>query len=312
MRLAGRLLRPLLLASIVSLVALASPPATFARATPSAVTFNWVPNWPVNYGKGVPDWGGADVTGVAVDASKNVHVCLGTEHPVVVFNQKGEFLRSWGEGVLLDPHTVRIDPHGNFWTTDITTHQVCEFSPDGTLLKRLGVGGPNSDLSHFAGPADVAFAPNGDIYIADGHWNNRVFHMDANANVINVWGSYGTQPGQFRLPHSVAVDAQSRVWVADRMNRRLQLFTANGQFISQLKMADYPHSLYITPDQKLYVGGLSGLWVYTLDGQLLGHFSQKGRGRGRIYEAHMITVDSDGELYEADAAAKRAQKFLIH
>ena len=306
-RLSVRLLVCLLLI-LPPLASLAKP----AAPKPTPPTYKWVPNWPVNYGKGVPEWAGADVTGVGIDPAGNIHTCLGTDHPVIVWDPQGHFLRSWGEGTLVDPHTIRFAPNGHIWSTDITLHQVFEFTADYQLIRSWGVRGqPGPDANHFAGPADVAFAPNGDVYIADGHWNNRIFHLDANGNVIGMWGSYGKGPGQFNLPHSVAVDAQSRVWVADRMNKRLEIFTPNGEFIQQWKLPDYPHSLWFTPDQTLYVGGLSGFYAYRLDGTLLASYKRHGRGRGQVYEAHMITVDSHANLFEADAAAKRVQKFSL-
>jgi DNA-binding beta-propeller fold protein YncE len=275
-------------------------------------TYSVVPNWPLNDGTGAPEYRRADVTGVGVDSSGRVFVCSGTRHPVLVFDQSGRYLYSFGEGLLVEPHTVRIDPEGNVWITDFEIHQVFKFAPDGTLLQTFGVRGKHGrDATHFNGPTDVAFAPNGNIYISDGYGNSRIVRLSHDGTFLGDFGNWGKQNGLFRIPHSVAVDGEGRVYVADRTNKRIQVFTGDGVFLAAWKRKDKPNSLFITADQRLYVANWKTDSVSVLD--LAGHELQKwgrsGRTPGRLNEPHMLSVDREGDVFVAEAGSKRVQEF---
>lgn len=275
-------------------------------------TYVVVPDFPSNGGAGAPDYRRSDVTGVGVDSSGRVYVCAGTRHPVLVFDRAGQYLYSFGEGLLVEPHTVRIDPEGNVWITDFQIHQVFKFAPDGTLLQSFGVRGKRGrDATHFNGPTDVAFAPNGNIYISDGYGNSRIVRLSHDGTYLGDFGNWGTRNGLFRIPHSVAVDAAGRVYVADRTNKRIQLFTGEGTFLAAWKLKDKPNSLFITPDQHLYVANWKSDSVSVLD--LAGHqllkWGRSGRTPGRLNEPHMLSVDNDGDVFIAEAGSKRVQEF---
>jgi DNA-binding beta-propeller fold protein YncE len=285
-----------------------------ALAVTQTLAYTAVPNWPVNNGSAAPDYHRSDVTGVGVGTQGRVYACSGTGHPVVVFDAQGNYLFSFGEGLLTEPHTCRVDAAGNVWVTDFALHQVIKFSPDGVPLLTLGVRGRRGrDATHFSGPTDVAFAPNGDVYISDGYGNSRIARFTASGQFIGEWGSWGKGPGQFKIPHSLAIDANGRVYVADRTNKRIQVFTPTGEFITYWKLKDRPNSVFVTPDQRVYVANwkTNSVSIFDLNGQLLGQWGRGGRTPGRLNEPHMLTVDDQGEVFIAEAGAKRIQKWVV-
>lgn len=296
---------PVLVLGLVSLL----PALAWAQ---QISTYAVVANWPQNDGSGAPDYRQADVTGVGVDTSGRVFVCAGTRHPVLVFNESGQYLYSFGEGLLVEPHTVRIDPEGNVWITDFQVHQIFKFAPDGTLLQTFGVRNKRGrDATHFNGPTDVAFAPNGTIYISDGYGNSRIVRLSHDGTYLGDFGNWGKKNGLFRVPHSVAVDASGRVYVADRTNKRIQVFTGEGVFLSAWKLKDKPNSLFISADQRLYVANwkTNSISVLDLTGRELQKWGRGGRTPGRLNEPHMLSVNQAGDVFVAEAGSKRVQEF---
>src|SRR5436190_15243210 len=188
------------------------------------------PGWPAG-AREAPDYGTAAVSALTTDRDGRVYVFQRATHPLLVFDRDGKYLRAWGAGLFTNPHGCRIDPEGNLWLTDNSDHRVMKFTTDGKLLASFGVKNePGEDAAHFNRPADVAFGPEGDIYIADGYGNSRVVRLSHDGKFLGAWGKKGTGEGEFNLPHSVAVDAQGRVYVADRENARIQVFTPEGKF----------------------------------------------------------------------------------
>ena len=280
-----------------------------------------VADWPQKAGRDAPGYGTRMVTGVATDARGQVYVFQRTPDPVLVFDRQGRFLRAWGQGQFTLPHACRIDRAGNVWFTDVGRHQVCKYAPEGRLLQSWGIRDtPGSDARHFNQPADVAWGPGGDIYIADGYGNARVVHLDAAGRYIGAWGRRGTGPGQFRLVHSVAVDAQGRVYVIDRANRRIQIFTGAGKFLTQWTQVGDPFGLFLTPDQRLFVadGIANTVSVYSVqstqsglpDGRRLAHWGGTGTAPGKMRRAHLLCVDDQGAVYVAEVDGKRVQKWV--
>jgi DNA-binding beta-propeller fold protein YncE len=131
------------------------------------------------------------------------------------------------------PHSIRIDPQGNVWTVDSSSSKVYKLSSKGEKLMTIEVGGQPNNGSSFNGATDIAFAPNGHLYISDGYGNARVLVYTADGQRLREWGSPGTGPGQFQQPHGIAIDDQGIVYVADRKNGRLQRFDLNGKFLSE-------------------------------------------------------------------------------
>lgn len=154
--------------------------------------------------------------------------------PIVAVNREGTVLRSWGRGLYLMPHAIRVDAGGNIWTTDAATSHVRKFTPDGRELLDIAVGGqPTPCRNNFCGTTDVAFAANGHVFIADGYANARVLEYTADGTKVREWGTAGTGPGQFNLPHSIQIDAAGTVYVADRENGRVQRFDQSGRVLGE-------------------------------------------------------------------------------
>ncbi len=276
------------------------------------IAYRPVLNWPIRAGARPPDYGSQMVVGVASDKQGQVYVFQRTPHPVLVFDRQGRFLRSWGQGQFTLPHGCRFDPAGNLWLTDVGRHQVYKYTPEGKLLQSWGVRDTSGcDSTHFNQPADVAFGPRGDVYIADGYGNARVVHLDANGKYIGAWGRHGNGPGQFHLVHSLAVDNQGRVYVVDRSNARIQVFTPDGKFLTQWRNIGHPFGVFLTPGQRLFVadGRADTISIYALNGKRLAQWGHTGTAPGQMRRAHLLCVDDQGAVYVAEVNGKRIQKF---
>jgi len=167
--------------------------------------------------------------------------------PVVVINRDGRVVRSWGKGKYVMPHSIRIDRDGNVWTTDAATSVVAKFSPQGKQLMTLHVGGQPVDCTNqFCGTTDVAFGPEGQVYIADGYANGRIVEYTADGRKVREWGRKGSAPGEFNLPHSIVVDEDGIIYIADRENRRVQRFDHAGRWLGTWQTNGSPYSLDIS------------------------------------------------------------------
>jgi len=217
---------------------------------------------------------------------------------------------SFGEGMYVRPHGMRIDPEGNIWTTDVNGHTVMKMSPAGDVLLTLGTRGQSGRWDEAAGtrlffePADIGFAPNGDVFVVEGHGRGegRVLRFDKSGRFLTSWGGNGSGEGQFNQPHAILVDRQNRVYVADRENRRVQLFDMDGHFIKSWKFAGLPCGLLMAPDQQMYLAtGFSGQ-ILRLDanGKAVAAMGQPGKGLGEFGEAHYMAIASTGDIYVAD------------
>ena len=278
------------------------------------------------------------VSGVAVDSHNHVFVFQRGEnswatdktHPIpsatiLCFDgASGKLLSSWGQNRFLEPHGLRVDGHDNVWVTDRALQQVFKFTHDGTLLLTVGTERtPGLDGTHFNLPTDIAFAADGSFYVSDGYGNNRVAKFSPDGRFLFDWGRKGEGPGEFNLPHSVAVDAAGLVYVADRSNARIQVFDANGKFVKMWKSEELgrPWSLTIGPDHLLYVvdGGdlkpappdRGQLLKLDLSGKILAKWSRYGNYDGQIYWGHDLAVGKDGAVYVGDVYhGMRVQKFV--
>ena len=256
-------------------------------------------------------WSLGAVSGVTTDSSSNVLVFHRGEHPILVFDHHGRFLRSFGDGMFASAHGLRVDANGNIWVTDNANHTVTKFSHDGKTLMTLGeknVAG--EDATHFNKPTDIAFAPNGDFYIADGYGNSRVAKFNQEGKFLMTWGKKGAGPGEFNLPHAVQLDAAGHVYVGDRENDRVQVFDANGKFLRQFG-GFAPFGLFITPDAILFVadGRANKILKMTLDGKVLASWGKTGAEPGNFQMPHGLTVANDGTVYVSEITGKRVQKF---
>jgi peptidylamidoglycolate lyase len=221
------------------------------------------------------------------------------------------------------PHGLTIDSEGNLWLTDVGLHQVFKYDPAGNLLMTLGERGvPGEDAGHFNMPTDVAIAPDGSFFVSDGYRNSLVVKFSAKGNFITSWGSFGTARGQFDVPHSITLDADGRVYVADRGNARIQIFDENGEFIKEWKGASLgrPWAVRINAGGDVFVvdgGDQAEFWpdrarILKLDskGQVAASFGSYGRGPGQFIWPHTIAIGPDGDLYVGEVATgMRIQKF---
>ena len=213
--------------------------------------------------------------------------------------------------------------------------QVQKYSPTGELLLTLGEAGQSGcDESHFAGPTDMTFVPNGDVFVSDGYGNRRVVHFDKQGRFVKAWGEEGIEPGQFALPHAIAADSKGLLYVADRNNARIQVFNTKGQLMDVWDKTIMPWGFSVTKDDKIWVCGSSRVrqpgddgWVISPPpDQLLVQLDTSGKvlmrvplrlapeapsKQGEVDWIHTIAIDSQGNLYLGDIMGKRAQRFSL-
>jgi DNA-binding beta-propeller fold protein YncE len=252
------------------------------------------------------------VSAVAENSKGQIFAFHRGEHPILILDRQGKLLRSFGDGLFTLAHGLRIDAEDHIWVTDATNHTLIKFSPDGVPLLKLGEKDvPGEDASHFNKPTDIAFAANGDFYVSDGYGNSRVVKFNKDGKFLKAWGKKGTAPGEFNLPHAVRIDAQGRVYVADRENNRIQVFDADGNYLRQME-GFAPYGLFITPDQILFVadGVANKVLKMTLDGKIIASWGATGAEPGNFQLPHMLTVAKDGAVYVTEITGKRLQKFV--
>lgn len=258
-------------------------------------------------------WALGECSGVAVDKEGHLLLFNRGEHPLIEFKQDGTFIRSWAEGTVVRAHGLRVDPQNNIWVTDVGAHTVTKYDQAGKVLMVLGEKGKAAeDESHFNQPADVAFAPNGDIFVADGYGNSRVVKFDQNGKFIKAWGKKGTGPGEFNLVHAVALDSKGLLYVADRENNRVQIFDQDGSFIKMWTDLGAPFGLFITKDDRIYLadGRAHKINIADRNGKLLHSFGSQGTDPGQFNLPHALCVSPTSELYVVEIRGQRIQKFV--
>ena len=227
----------------------------------------------------IPDWAEppdsrelGSVSWAYSDADGNVWIvdrcgqnsCAGRDDvaPIHMYDANGRWLKSFGEGMFAFPHGIYVDSDGNIWVTDgggegDRGHQVFKFSPDGEVLMTLGEAGvAGGGPGHFNAPTDVLVAPNGDIFVSDGHTangNNRIVKLSSDGRFIKSFGGTGSGPGELVVPHALAMDSEGRVFVADRNNNRIQIFDQDGEFLDEWSDFGRPSGLFVSADDTIYV-----------------------------------------------------------
>jgi DNA-binding beta-propeller fold protein YncE len=243
--------------------------------------------------------------------------------PIQKFDASGNLVSSFGAGLFNWPHGLFIDRGGNVWATDgigidRKGQTVTKFSPNGKVLMTLGQpGSAGSGHDTFNGPSDVLVAPNGDVFVADGHGpgtNARIVKFDSDGHYIKEWGREGAAPGQFDVPHGLAMDSDGRLFVADRSNNRIQIFDQDGRFIAQLKQFGRPSGIYIDKNDVLYVadsqsdekfnpGVQQGIRIGSArDGNVTGFIAVDG--------PESVAADDRGEIYCGFIAKQTLEKFV--
>ncbi len=276
-------------------------------------------------------WSFGEVAGVATDSRDRVYVCNRGAHPLLVFDRDGRFLTSWGEGTFRRAHGICIGPDDAVYCTDDVDHTVRKFTTEGKLLLTLGQSGQPSDTGidgidyrtikragpPFHRPTNVALAADGCLYVTDGYGNARVHKFAPDGKLLLSWGEPGSGPGQFNLPHGITVDQAGRVYVADRENSRIQLFTAEGKYLSEWTDVSRPMQVYADRHDRLFVaevGWRAGRFpwqtppanppgarvsIFNRDGQLLARLGGEGDpcAPGNFFAPHDLCLDSRGDLY---------------
>lgn len=283
-----------------------------------------------------------DVTGVAVDSHDRVYLFTRYPHRILVCDPDGGFLRAWGDDVFTMAHGLTIGPDDRVYCVDNGDHSIRVFTLAGEALMTLGVPGRASDtgydprppyevhacecIRHPGGPfnrcTNLAVAPSGELYVADGYGNCRVHRFTADGALVQSWGAIGTGPGEFHLPHGIACDAEGRVLVCDRENDRIQIFSPDGAYLDQWTDVQRPCDLAFDADGLAYV---AELWrpkgkksfvhgemledrpgrVSVLDsgGRVLARWGGSSAARhlpGNFVAPHGIAVDSRGDVYVAE------------
>jgi DNA-binding beta-propeller fold protein YncE len=270
----------------------------------------------------VTDWakvpGGAwgTMAAVGTDAKGNVYAFQRAESAkVMIFDAHGNFVREWGAAEFEFPHGIMVGPDGSVWLSDKKREQVMKFSPEGKLLMSIGqkdVAGTAISEGAFNGLANIALSKDGDIFVADGEnsapgvppYNNRVVKFTKDGKFLKMWGEKGAAQGQFSIPHSIAVDSGGRVWVGDRGNSRIQVFTADGSFVTEYAQFGQPVSIYITKDDTVYVGAKDSIVIGKTDGTIISKIEN-------VADPHGIAVDeTTGAIYVAQVGPKAILKYV--
>ncbi len=256
--------------------------------------------------------------GVAVNSKDEVHVLTRNDKSeVLVFGPDGKFRRSFGRGVFSDfSHGIHIGTDDSIYCADVGSHTITKFSPDGRLALTIGVPYKPSEMwsgDPFNRPTDVAVSPNtGDIFVSDGYGNSRVHKYTREGEYVLSWGEPGIDPGQFIYPHNIVVDAQDKVYVADRECHRVQVFDVDGRFITMWNNVFRPCGMTLGPDGNIYIGELKSegvasppgglghrVSIWSLEGKQLarlGH-AEVGEETGRFIAPHAVAVDSSLDIY---------------
>jgi len=261
--------------------------------------------------------------------------------PIFKFNRlTGEVMANFGGGIMMTPHGIHVDYEGNVWVTDFAAnaagtkgHQVHKFSPDGRLLMSLGVAGqPGNDSRHFNQPNDVIVAPDGSIFVSDGHNGQgmtsnqameegrrtgqtaRIMKFTPDGTFIKQWGQIGVRHGEFRTPHAMEFDSQGRLWVADRGNHRIEIFDQEGNYLESRYNFGRISGLFITEDDMVYaidsesgptnhVNWRNGVRIGPVDEDRIIGLIQPFEREDRVYQGTAgegVAVDADGTVFAAE------------
>lgn len=263
-------------------------------------------------------WKLGEVSSVAIDDQDRVYVFNRSDRPLIVFDREGNFLDSWGEGLFTRPHGLHIGPDQAIYCTDEGTHTVTKCTLDGKVLMRLGTPdapAPRMSNAPFNRPTHTALAPNGDIYVSDGYGNAAIHKYSPDGKYLFSWGTCGSDPGEFNLPHKITCDADGWVYVVDRENHRIQVFDANGRYETQWNNLHRPNGFFMVgrTDPVFFIGELPPHLSHNRDfpnlgprvsivrdGKLIGRLNSHegpGNGPGQFMSPHALAVDSHGDLY---------------
>jgi DNA-binding beta-propeller fold protein YncE len=260
------------------------------------------------------------VSRVAADSQDRIYVFQRKDPPVVVFDHEEKYLGAWGSGAVTDPHGLKI-VDDVVYTTDRSDSVAKSFTLDGKPLLELGERGVHSDTGcvgspwlalraagPFNHPTEMMAHPNGDIYVTDGYRNSRVHRFTRDGRLVKSWGTPGKAEGQFHLPHSIAFDNDGKLYVADRSNKRIQIFSADGDFLGMWTGMGGPNDITRGKDGNFYIAeqedGDKPAYVCVRDA--------KGDVLARMESRHVhgVGVDSRGDIYAGLTTERSVDKFV--
>jgi sugar lactone lactonase YvrE len=280
-----------------------------------------------------PGYRHADVAGVSTDSAGNVYLFCRGDHPVMIYDRDGQFLDAWGEGEFsYRTHGMHMAKDDSLYLVDDTKHQAGKYMLDGTQLFQCSPVERPSDTGGYDGrtpatvtraggpfnrPTNAAVSPDGDLFVSDGYGNTRIHRFDQNGQLRQSWGEPGSGPGQMRVPHSLWVHTDGRVFVCDRENDRIQIFSPQGEYLSEWLNVQRPQDLFIDKDERVYIGELvwragmssfrrgpiaeeepSRLSIYDIDGNVLLRWGGADAAQpGNFVAPHGIWVDDRGDIY---------------
>lgn len=332
-----------LTATLLTLLCCAVPVATLQAQNHAPNPYTTVQGWAT-----LPDgrtWGATSAVYPANDGKHiwiaercGTNLCVGSDvDPVMLFDQSGKVVSKFGAGQIVWPHGIFVDKDDNVWIADAVGyapvpdgvgHTVMKFSPKGKLLMTLGkegVAGAGTDT--FNKPSDVLVAPNGDIFVADGHdasGNNRIVKFDRKGKYIGEWGTTGDNDGQFRDPHALAMDSQGRLFVADRGNSRLQIFDQGGKHLATWTQFGRPSGLFIDANDILYSadsesnarrnqGWKRGIRIGSANDGFVTAFipdPEPDQDNSGTSGAEGVAVDAAGNIYGAEVGPRAIKKYV--
>ena len=285
----------------------------------------------------IDDWGNLPsgwgrAVGVAVDSEDRVYVIRAKKNPpagphVLVFDREGNFLDSWESDAIVEPHAINMGAGGVIYITDKEAHSAVKYTLEGKILLELGNQGQPSDTgcvdeggkvlragAPFNTPTGMVDAPSGELYVTDGYRNCRVHRFTAKGQLISSWGNPGkTAPGEFHTPHCLWVDREGKVYVVDRYNSRVQIFSPTGDFLNQWTDMEYPTGIWMDSEETVYIceGSYARSYVLPEKPPLTPRVSiwdKQGNLLERMEapsEPHWIYGDSRGSLYLVRPAARQ-------
>lgn len=242
------------------------------------------------------------ISAVTMDKQSNVYVIHRPVDgdPIVVLDRQGKVLRSWGKGMFKIPHGIRVDPDGNVWTADANTSMVYKFTAQGRKLLEISVGDVPDPTRDFCGATDIAFAPNGRVFVADGYCNARVIEYDSTGRKVRQWGRAGTGPGEFNVVHAIVIGPQGNLYVADRENGRVQWFDLDGRFLGQWKFGGQLFNVAFNTAGEMYVSTHPKGISLDEDFSVVKVDPATGIMLGRVLvRSHELAIGPDGSLYPA-------------
>ena len=286
-----------------------------------------------------------DGTSIWVGERCGQNSCAGSDlDPMLKFDAEGDLVTSFGAGMLLFPHGIHVDRDGNVWITDARGprddvpetaglgHRVIKFSPTGEVLLVLGEAGVAGDgTDHLLNePCDVVTAPDGSIFVADGHSGQgrnagpetvaRIVKYDPEGNYLMHWGGLGSEPGQFRTPHGLAFDSRGRLFVADRGNVRIQIFDQEGNFQEEWPQFSRLSGIYITAGDILYgtdsesndrsnSGWRRGIRIGSAATGEVTYFIPDPVGEGGTSAAEGVAVDANGNIFGSEVGPRQLVRY---